>query len=144
MTVEPEVDNRYDPYAMIIKMPDLLNIPSKYHEEVISCSGQRVQDISGKTVGRVPANVCKLFRKLIEQKYALSITCFSLEKPSHSKSPDFAQSYQRKRGKHDRPGGGCVIPCKFEVECNERVKVFAIINDALKDLKGTEKIEHND
>ena len=129
MVVEPEIGNKYDADAMVIKMPKLENIPIRYHDEMLPSSTERVKDISGKVIGRVPANICKLFRELLDRGYISSILCFCIDNPSHSKHPHYSQAYQKRSGKNDRQGGGGVIPCRFELECNakDRLRAFSLI-----------------
>ena len=62
MLVERELDNKYDSQATIVKIPELNKINAGLHGEVTKeAKGkqpqQKVKDIAGKTVGRVPANV---------------------------------------------------------------------------------------
>ena len=105
MVVEPEIGNKYDADAMVIKMPNLENIPIRYHDEMLPSSTERVKDISGKVIGRVPANICKLFRELLDRGYISSVLCFCIDNLSHSKHPHYSQAYQKRTGKYDRQGG---------------------------------------
>lgn len=148
MIVEPETNNIYDPDAMIMKMPLLENIPVKYHEDITkeSTNGdeQRVKDIAGRSIGRVPANVCKVFKILLEQRDVYSITCYSKDKPTISKKPHSCQSFRKKPRKKDIRGGGGVIPCNFVLRCFEVKydKVYRLVRDTLKSLEseGTERL----
>lgn len=70
MIVE-EVANSYDPNAMVAVMPRLNNIdPALYNE--VCCEarkGMRAQMVrlnAGKIIGRVPANIGKIFRDLLK------------------------------------------------------------------------------
>ena len=72
MLVQNEDGNKYDPFAMLIRMPELINIPIKLHNNITreAKSGkivQTVKSIANKVVGRVPANLGKLFRDLQNQ-----------------------------------------------------------------------------
>ena len=94
MLVEKGEGNSYDPHAMVIKVPDLKNIPIELHDRVIKeakckTSKQTVRDTAGRTVGRVPANVCALFHKLLQDGDVREITCVSVDKPMQSKTPFF-------------------------------------------------------
>ena len=109
---------------MVVKMPTLENIPLKYHKEVTreetkGLPEQKVKDIAGKLTGRVPGNLCKLFRRLLLEKDVVSITCQSTENPTISKKPDSRQSYKRNPGKNDRRGGGAIIPYLYYLKCND-------------------------
>ena len=65
MLVEKEIDNVFDAFAMVVKMPQLCNILNDSHNSVSKQkrgkeSDQTVKTNAGKIVGRVPANVCKI------------------------------------------------------------------------------------
>ena len=48
-------------------MPDLNKIASELHDEVTANGeGQLVKEIAGRIVGRLPANLAKIFRKLMK------------------------------------------------------------------------------
>ena len=71
MKVLKEPENSYDHSAMIVVMPELDDIPKFYHDSVTREAKQgepqqRVKNNAGKTVGRVPANVCKIFNEALE------------------------------------------------------------------------------
>lgn len=77
MKVLPENGNKYDPSAMAIWMPPLDAIESKLHNVVtrgerpgIPC--QRVRDAVGRMVGRVPANLGKIFREIEPYVWGIS------------------------------------------------------------------------
>ena len=60
-------ENQYDPNAHTVWMPQLETIPVSLRTEVTrpekkGSSKQTVQDTAGKMVGRVPANLGKLFK----------------------------------------------------------------------------------
>ena len=83
MVVEREVENTYDPYAMLVKMPELTKIPAELHNNVTRPAKgkdieQVVKHIAGKTVGRVPANVCRLFYELLRDGDVKEIACWSV------------------------------------------------------------------
>ena len=78
MLVQNEDCNKYDPFAMLIRMPELVNIPIKLHNDITRDvkSGkiaQTVKSIANKVVRRVPANLGKLFRDLKNQ-WCIKIT----------------------------------------------------------------------
>ena len=67
MIVKPEEVNDLDDNAMGIWMPPLTDIPVSYHYSITRpaknyAAAQRVIDIAGMFVGRVPANFGKVFR----------------------------------------------------------------------------------
>ena len=72
MLVQNEDGNKYDPFAMLIRMSELTNIPIKLHNDITreakrGKTAQTVKSIANKVVGRVPANLGKLFRDLQNQ-----------------------------------------------------------------------------
>ena len=82
MLLEKEEDKSYDVNAMVIKMPDLIQIDTQYlNITVRPCKGkepeQKVKDNAGKVIGRVPANICKIFKELITSNQVKKITCMS-------------------------------------------------------------------
>ena len=59
---------------MLVMFPDISDIPIHLHNDVTrerkgGCPKQRVKDIAEKPVGRVPANLCRVFRKLKKENY---------------------------------------------------------------------------
>ena len=113
MNVGVEEDNSYDPYSMIVTMPLLQNIHAELHDQVTrqkrkSEEEQHIRDIAGKIVGRVPANLCKLFRRLLKDREVFKITCWSVDSPRQKPSPQ--QSFRRNFKGKDRRGGGCRYP----------------------------------
>ena len=128
MLLEKEEDNSYDVNAMVIKMPDLIQIDKQYLDITVRpCKGkepeQKVKDNAGKVIGRVPANICKIFKELITSNQVKKITCMSTDNPNISKVPPSQQSFRKNQHGFDRRGGGGIIPCRY------------IIHESLKELK---------
>ena len=78
MLVQNEDGNKYDPFAMLIRMPELINIPTKLHNDIAKGAksgkiAQTVKSIANKVVGRIPANLGKLFRDL-QNQWCIKIT----------------------------------------------------------------------
>ena len=76
--VENEDGNKYDPFAMLIRMPELINIPIKLHNDITKDAksgniAQTVKTIANKVVGKVLANLGKLFRDL-QNQWCIKIT----------------------------------------------------------------------
>lgn len=147
MLVEKDEGNSYDPHAMVIKVPDLKNIPVELHDRVTKeakgkTSKQTVRDTAGMTVGRVPANVCALFHKLLQNGDVRKITCVSVDKPMQSKTPSFRQSFKRNTKGYDRCGGGAVIPCTYYLTCFDESaqRVFKFMSENISSFKGSEKV----
>lgn len=119
LLVRPEHNNPYDPYAMKVMMPSLEDIPLHLHELVTREAShrhpeaQRVQDIAGRQVGRVPANLCRAMRALMERDLISGqITATYCESVGPSVTPHALQSYQRGQYQ-DRPGGGAELSCIY-------------------------------
>ena len=63
---------RIDPNCMLVRFPDLEDIPVHLHKAVTYPKNpehkrfvdQLVEDVVGQKVGNVPANICGLFRRL--------------------------------------------------------------------------------
>ena len=71
MIVKKEDSNPRDPYAMVVNMPEITEIHPSYHDEVTRAAKgkepeQKVRDAAGRTIGRVPANICKIFIQLLQ------------------------------------------------------------------------------
>jgi len=145
MLVIPELNNSYDANAMLIQMPAIQDIDENLHEENTGKDDTKVTDIAGKKVGRVPANLAVIFRKLLTSGKIKSISCVSEGRPRHSLNPHFKQFfYKNARSGRDRRGGGAIIPCTFEINCYEThfeaTKKF--LQKSIKDLseKATEQL----
>ncbi len=79
LTVSPDENNPYDQYAMVVKMP--LSVP----EEDAKRGPQKVREITGKHVGRVPANLSKVFQLLLQKNFLASeIACFYGGRAGHT------------------------------------------------------------
>ena len=116
MLVEAERRNRFDPNAMVVRIPSLEDIPTNFHMDITkekkgNENEQTVKSIAGKTVGRVPANLCKLLRGFSQKK--VKVKCFSTGPPSLSSNPPAQRSFKKNFGRNDREGGGAIIPCKY-------------------------------
>ena len=67
-----EVNNKKDPNAMLVKMLGLEEIPVNLHDDITrpkkksNEKNQTVKEIAEKDVGRVPANLCGVFRDLLK------------------------------------------------------------------------------
>lgn len=150
MDVVVEEDNSYDPYAMAVNMPLIQEIHPRYHdvvtrEEKGKYKKQSVRDIAGKQVGRVPANLCKMFRKVLHEKDVVKIKCSSLDDPHLSGIPPPQESFKRNPRGKDRRGGGAVIACKYTLHCHDTTyeKVVQYMVAALKELQfqGEEEVK---
>ena len=141
MLIEKEINNPRDPHAMIIKMPPLNKIPNNFHDDVTKEKKgkekqQTVKDIAGETVGRVPANICKIFEKLLDNGDVAKISCIAVSDPELSTIPPSRQSFKRKLNDHDRRGGGAVVPCSFKLICHDNTyqKVKQYLKKELNEL----------
>ena len=142
MLLEKEEDKSYDVNAMVIKMPDLIQIDTQYLDITVRpCKGkepeQKVKDNADKVIGRVAANICKVFKELITSNQVKKITCMSTENPNISKVPPSQQSFRKNQHGFDRRGGGGIIPCRYIIYCYDSTfeKVRYILHESLKELK---------
>ena len=120
MITEKEIGNPRDPHAMIIKMSSLNEIPEKFHDDITKEKRgkekqQTVKDIAGEIIGRVAANICKLFEKLLTDEDVTRIACIAVRNPEKSKIPRSRQSFKRKLNEYDRRGGGAAVSCKVKL-----------------------------
>ena len=124
LIVIPEENNTFDENAMMIKMPKhvpdiLLNAVTRKGDN--KQKAQRVKDILGKQVGRVPANLCRVFRSLLKRNMLENdITCYYGGNVGHSKNPHFQQAFKKARTRQgkDRPGGGAELNCTYFLQTN--------------------------
>lgn len=122
LIITPEEGNKYDPHAMLVKMPD--TVPDQLLEKVTRAGDakrrpQLVKDIIGKTVGRVPANLSKVFRSLVEKRLLVSdISCFFGGRAGHTVDVPHWQSFKkaRTRAGHYRQGGGAELSCRYTLK----------------------------
>ena len=117
MDVKIEIGNKLDHNAMIVKLPLLEDITPTLHKEITKeergkeKEHQTVESTAGKVVGRVPANLCKLFKGFCEKK--IIIKCQATGDPTTSIHPPSKQSFKKYKHGKDREGGGDVVPCKY-------------------------------
>ena len=63
--LEEEPNNPYDRNAFKVMMSRLTDIHPIFHN-LVTENGQRIETNAGKQVGRVPANLCRVFRRLVD------------------------------------------------------------------------------
>lgn len=84
MVCEPEPDNRFDRYAVLVKAP--VNVPEniRFHETRPHPRRQIVEEILGKTVGHVPKHICNVISAnfLIHKKLKHAV-CFYTGEMEH-------------------------------------------------------------
>ena len=143
LLVKTDIHNTYDENAMVVMMPALDAIPSTLHEVILKEARgkekcQKVKDNANKIIGRVPANVCKLFAELLKQRMIQEVHCFATSIPTLSRSVDPKTSFKRRpnSGK-DREGGGAVIPCEYIITCYS--SCYNTVLQRLNELEGPEK-----
>lgn len=94
-----------------------------------------VKDVKGNTIGRVPANLCRAFRKLKESSLASNFEC--IYQNEVIRVPNYERSFKRKIGAMDSPGGGAVLKCNYSFTYEE--KDFERVANMVKDnVPGTE------
>ena len=116
MITEKQIGNPRDPHTMVLKLPGLNEIPENFYEDIIKEKRgkekqQTVKYTTGAIIGRVPANICKLFEKLI--------TDVAVSDPEQNKIPPLRQSFKKKLNEYGRRGGGAAVPCKFKLACHD-------------------------
>ena len=115
MDLIPEENNSYDPNAVIVKMPPLGQIAQTCYSLMNKEEEQRIKSLAGNVVGRVPANLCGAFRKIMETDYLLEdIRCEYNGIVSDSVNPPKYQKFKRNPfGGLDTPGGGVDLKCTY-------------------------------
>ena len=145
--LDKEEDNSHDVNAMVIKMLDLIQIDKQYLDITVRpCKGkepeQKVKDNAGKIIGRVPANICKIFKELITSNQVKKFTRMSRDNPNISKVLPSQQSFRKNQHGFDRRGGGGLAPCQYIIHCYDSTfeKIRNNLHESLKELKfqGTE------
>ncbi|XP_070579003.1 uncharacterized protein [Ptychodera flava] len=147
LVVKKEDHNKKDPKAMSVTMPTLDSIPSYLHDAVTREADKRypkpqvIHDIAGKQVGRVPANLCAAFRRILAGGEA-SITCRYFGTVQRSQVPPAQQKYQRGHN-FDRRGGGAVCTCRYDVDIPvaRRCSVLNMLQDTIDKMEGDDYIE---
>ena len=123
MLVLPEEANARDASAMKVMMPE--DVPAELldkntREGDSKRPPQEVRDIVGKQVGRVPANLCRVFRRLVEKEMLVDgITCNYGETFRRTIDPVFYQRFEFEFGR-DRQGGGAEIKCSYMMRIKEQ------------------------
>jgi len=88
-----------------------------------------VKDTGGNTIGRVPANLCRAFRKLKEQKLASNFRCiYTNEVICLPQNKKFKRNLA---GGFDSSGGGVVLKCTYD--CNYEETDFEKVADVVKE-----------
>ena len=150
LRVEMEEDNIRNPNAMAIKMPSIDDIHQLLHKKITregnkTRKEQRVCDIAGKQVGRVLANLCKLFKQLLKDGSVTKITCLMIDPPCLSQITPAQRSYKRNIKGDDRRGGGAVVHCKYLLSCYDAIyeKVTKFMKNAVDKVRyqGTEEVK---
>ena len=112
MNLFAEKKNQFDPWAIVVKTK------------------------AGKTVGRVPANLCRLLRLLKDVKVASSFKCLFTNNVYrlHNHTKKFEKS-----SPFDKQGHGVVLSCIYTFKCNSRdvsdIKKYAEANVPEKELQ---------
>ena len=99
MLVLPEDGNKYDRNAMKVMMPDCVNedmLEWVTRDGDSKREAQKVKHILGKQVGKVPANLCRVFHTLLEKEMTLGpIQCHYGGHVGQSTNPHVHQSFKR-------------------------------------------------
>ena len=84
LQVLKEVNNKKDPKTMLVKMLGLEEIPVNVRDDITrpkkktNEKNQTVKEIAGKDVGRVPANLCGVFKDLLKSGKVTSILWYTI------------------------------------------------------------------
>ena len=112
MVLVPQPRNRFDPNAFGVWVPHLSGIP-EHLRDIETREGQTVRMIAGKQVGRVPANLCRAFRELVDRGLLANDLKCTYDGTVHvSQRVLVHQSFQRQAFR-DRVGGGAELDCKY-------------------------------
>ena len=140
----------YDRNCMQVVCPALGNIHLDLHNEIVwprNIKSKRftdvlVKDVAGSKIGHVPANLCFLFKRLIDSKEVASISCFATgEKPRNNNLVPHNQSFEKGRsGTKDRRGGGVVLDCKYvlHLAAGRRSAVVREVENFMETNEGNE------
>ncbi|XP_070536910.1 uncharacterized protein [Ptychodera flava] len=94
MVVLHEHNNRYDPDAMKVVMPRLEDLPEALLDTATRTGGPTVRQLAGLQVGRVPANLCRAFKILLDRDLATKITCTYTGEARQSQNPPVQERFQ--------------------------------------------------
>ena len=108
MDLVPEENNSFDPNAVVVRMPSLEQIDQTSFNLMTKEEEQRVKNSAGNVIGRVPANLCRAFREIMEKDWLLEdIKCQYNGIVRDSVNPPKYQKFERNlSGGLDTPGGG--------------------------------------
>ncbi|XP_019646829.1 PREDICTED: uncharacterized protein LOC109487283 [Branchiostoma belcheri] len=131
MKVVPEPDNPMDKDALVVVMPPLDSIPTADHDVVTDTKrSTTVRHIAGKWIGRLPAGLSTILRRMKAEGEVAELTCVATGEPRQSFAP-WPMPGQK--------GGGAVIPCKLHVQVTDRERAIAALKSAFESDLGPEK-----
>ena len=132
----------YDKNCLKVMCPELEQIPPELHGEIVwprNLKSRRpddllVKDVAGAKVGSVPANLCGLFKGLLDDGRVKSIECVSVaSKPRASMLGQ--RAFLKSASGKDRRGGGVVLDCKYIIH-TEVTRRREVINEIVQFLNG--------
>ena len=107
-----EPDNKFHPWAILVKRKD------------------------GTVVGRVPANLCRTFQLLKNNKIASNFSCKFTGITRQSSKPHYLERFQRSEDHKtlDKAGGGVVLSCiySYSMERDKGEEMKEIIKANIK------------
>lgn len=120
MKLEEEPNNPYDRNAFKVMMPSLSEIPPILHN-LVTENGQMICNNAGRQVGRVPANLCRVFRRLVDERFVQpsDIKCIYSGQMNFPRSVPLNQRFFRGT-RRDRPGGGPELNCTYKLTVSKR------------------------
>ena len=137
-----------DKQCMKIVCP--LDVPEEYHRLICwprnpsrdRWFNQLITDTLGQKIGHVPANVCGLFRELLDDGVVKSIRCQPTR--NHPRARFFeTRKFRKVLNGRDQAGGGVVLDCRYVLTV-EKIKVqhtIRLISDFLHQHDGPETLD---
>ncbi len=120
LQLEREPNNRYNRNAILVKLPRLVEMPEHVRDMEWIGEALPVRQLAGRTIGHVPANLCRTFNMLQERGYLLQpITANAVGRAQHTVIPPvWARFQHRAHGRLDHPGGGVEVPYLYHLHVN--------------------------
>ncbi len=135
LTLIPKANNRYDPNAIGVHVPQVLPPQIATQQWETRAGPREAQTLRGAMVGHVPANLCEAFLTLRTMGVVhghIRSRVSGQARPSLNPPP--VARYQRGRGPgHERAGGGAGQPCRYTltVERAQLPRVMAVFEQHL-------------
>ncbi|XP_070552299.1 uncharacterized protein [Ptychodera flava] len=128
LVVKKEYGNPHDQYALMIYVPELVDIEASMHNIVTDDKRDLVlQQVAGLPMGHVPYILSEGIYKCIDMKLASKVTCCVTGGPRQSFPPWPAV---------DEKGGGALIPADYFITVSDEHLSTAVklVNDAIQKM----------